>query len=92
MGIWQPSSRLNPAMAEPAPDPSASLKLLRFGVRALRIGASTVAVVALLQRQWLTGAIWSLGWLLILAAPLLWPQLEPAPATGGDSDTPGSGS
>lgn len=69
-------------MSLPAADPSVALKLLRFGVRALRISVSTLAVVALLRQQWLAGAACSLAWLLILAAPLRFPQLEQASIPG----------
>jgi len=71
-------------MSVPATDGGIGLKLLRFGVRALRVTASTVAVVALLRQQWLAGALFSLAWLLIQAAPQVFPQLEPmAPPAEG---------
>lgn len=52
-------------------------RLLRFGFRALRITCSTVAVVALLQEQWVAGGCFGVAWLLLLAAPRLFPALEP---------------
>ncbi len=60
--------------------PTRAVKLARFTVRALRITASTVAVVALLRQQWLAGSCFSLAWLLILVAPRIFPSL--------DADTP----
>lgn len=50
--------------------------LARFGVRALRVTASTVAIVALLQQQWVAGVAFGATWLLILAAPKLFPGLK----------------
>lgn len=76
-------------MSTPAAEPSSGLKLLRFAVRALRISASTVAVVCLLRQQWLAGGAFSLAWLLILGAPLVIPQLEPERASGSDAEAPG---
>ena len=61
------------------PDSSSSspgLSLLRFSVRVLRVSASTLAVVALLQQRWLAGSAFALVWLLILAAPRLLPLLR----------------
>jgi hypothetical protein len=43
--------------------------MARFGLRALRITASTVAVVALLQEQWVPGVSFGVAWLLLLKAP-----------------------
>jgi hypothetical protein len=57
----------------------AALGLLRFGVRALRITASSLAVVTLLQHQWMSGATSALAWLLILALPRVFPLLRDAP-------------
>jgi hypothetical protein len=45
------------------------LVMARFGLRALRITASTVAVVALLQEQWVPGVSFGVAWLLLLKAP-----------------------
>lgn len=58
------------------PAPPLTLKLLRFGVRALRITASTVALVALLRQQWIPAAAFAVVWLLIFAAPRVMPALE----------------
>lgn len=66
------------------------LSLLRFAVRALRITASTVAVVALLRQQWIAGVAFSVVWLLILAAPRLWPLLEESVDTGESGPGPGT--
>ena len=43
--------------------------MARFGLRALRITASTVAVVALIQEQWVPGVSFWVAWLLLLKAP-----------------------
>ena len=59
--------------------PTRALALARFAVRALRISASTVALVALLRQQWLAGTCFTLAWLLILAAPRLFPLLNEQP-------------
>jgi len=75
-------------MGVPAADTHPSVKLLRFGVRALRIAASTVAAVALLRQQWLAGTLFSLAWLLILGAPLVFPQLEPQDPGAGPGAPP----
>ena len=75
-------------MAVPAAEPSPALKLLRFGVRLLRVSASTVAVVALLRQQWLAGGLLALGWLLILGAPRVFPQLEPAASPAAETEPP----
>ena len=40
-----------------SPSPSRMQALLRFGFRALRVTCSTVAVVALLQEQWVAGGL-----------------------------------
>jgi hypothetical protein len=66
-------------------EPPPSLTLLRFGLRALRISASSVALVALLRQQWLTGLACSLAWLWLLAIPRLNPRLAD-PATPQDAD------
>lgn len=75
-------------MSVPAVEPFPALKLLRFSVRALRISASTVAVIALLRQQWLAGALFGVAWLLIVGAPLVFPQLEPEPTGGSDGGQP----
>ena len=57
---------------EPQPSrrqPKGGLVMARFGLRALRITASTVAVVALLQEQWVPGVSFGVAWLLLLKAP-----------------------
>lgn len=76
-------------MSTPAAEPTSALKLLRFAVRALRITASTVAVVCLLRQQWLAGGAFSLAWLLILAAPLVIPQLEAEPVSPSEANSQG---
>jgi hypothetical protein len=44
----------------------------RFGLRALRIAASTLALVALLRSDWNTGAGASLAWLLFIQVERRW--------------------
>ncbi len=44
----------------------------RFGLRALRIAASTLALVALLRSDWVTGAEASLAWLLFVQVERRW--------------------
>ena len=44
----------------------------RFGLRALRIGASTLALVALLRSEWAAGAGASIAWLLFIQVERRW--------------------
>ena len=88
MGTWPHSLRVALTMGVPAAEPTPALKLLRFGVRLLRVTASTVAVVALLRQQWLAGGLFSLAWLLILGAPLVFPQLDPAASSAAETEPP----
>ena len=44
----------------------------RFGLKALRIGASTLALVALLRSEWAAGAGASLAWFLFLQVERRW--------------------
>jgi len=58
--------------AEPPSSPrqsKAGLVVARFVLRALRVTASTVAVVALAQAQWVPGVSFGVAWLLLLKAP-----------------------
>jgi hypothetical protein len=71
------------AVDDPAPVPSPSqpttdrkLALIRFAVRALRVTASTIAVVALLRQEWVAAGAFGVAWLLILGAPRLFPLLQ----------------
>jgi hypothetical protein len=50
--------------------------LARFGYMALRITASTIAVVALLRQSWIPAVAFAVAWLLLLQAPRLFPVLE----------------
>jgi hypothetical protein len=43
---------------------------------ALRITASTIAVVALLRQSWIPAVAFAVAWLLLLQAPRLFPVLE----------------
>ena len=71
------------AVDDPAPVPSPTdqpqdrkLALIRFAVRALRVTASTIAVVALLRQEWVAAGAFGVAWLLILGAPRLFPLLQ----------------
>nr|WP_041427042.1 hypothetical protein [Synechococcus sp. CC9311] len=48
------------------------LQYSRFGLRALRIAASTLALVALLRSNWAAGAGASLAWLLFVQVERRW--------------------
>ena len=48
----------------------------RFAHRALRITASTIAVVALLRQNWVPAAAFAAAWLLLRQVPRLFPLLE----------------
>ncbi|MCX5958422.1 MAG: hypothetical protein NT053_00775 [Cyanobacteria bacterium] len=50
--------------------------LIRFAVRAVRVTASTIAVVALLRQQWVAAVAFGAAWMLILGAPRLFPLLQ----------------
>ena len=50
--------------------------MIRFALRAVRVSASTIAVVALLRQEWVAGAAFAVAWLLILGAPRLFPALQ----------------
>jgi hypothetical protein len=50
--------------------------LIRFAVRAGRVTASTIAVVALLRQEWVAAGAFAVVWLLILGAPRLLPVLQ----------------
>ncbi len=52
------------------------MALIRFAVRAVRVTASTIAVVALLRQEWVAAAAFAVVWLLILGAPMLLPVLQ----------------
>jgi hypothetical protein len=69
----------------PQPDPSPAegrerlRELARFSHRALRITASTVAVVSLLRQAWIPAAAFAVAWLLLLQAPKVFPVLDDEP-------------
>jgi hypothetical protein len=81
------TASLSPPLAQALPyqplttatPPSRLVTLGRFVVRALRISASTIAVVALLRQQWLPAGCFALAWMLILVAPRVFPILIEAP-------------
>jgi len=47
--------------------------LARFGLRALRIAASTVSLVELLRSQWIGGAAAAAAWLVFVQVERRWP-------------------
>ena len=69
-----PDSAKQATPLEPRPD--RKLALIRFAVRAVRVTASTIAVVALLRQQWLPAAAFTVAWLLILGSPRVFPLLQ----------------
>jgi len=56
--------------------PDRKLVLLRFAVRAVRVTASTIAVVALLRQQWVAAGAFAVVWLLILGTPRVFSLLQ----------------
>ena len=56
--------------------------MARFGIHALRIGASTAAVVELLRQQWISAACFTVAWLLAIQAQRHMP-VKPDAAEGG---------
>ena len=54
-------------------------KLGRFLLRGLRIGASTVSIVALLRSDWAGGISAGLAWLVFLQVERRLPPLSPEP-------------
>ena len=52
------------------------MALIRFALRAVRVTASTIAVVALLRQEWVAAGAFAVVWLLILGAPRLFPLLQ----------------
>ena len=67
-------SRPDPASTDQPPE--RKYVLLRFAVRAVRVTASTIAVVALLRQEWVAAGAFAVFWLLILGAPRVFPQLQ----------------
>jgi hypothetical protein len=65
-----------PDPAQEATPPDRKLALIRFAVRAVRVTASTIAVVALLRQQWVPAAAFTVAWLLILGSPRVFPLLQ----------------
>ena len=49
-------------------------RLARFAVHALRIGASTVAVVELLRQHWISAGCFAVAWLLTIQAQRHMPE------------------
>ena len=74
----QPDSSGDPAKEASPGDPSSDRKLsvIRFAVRAVRVSASTIAVVALLRQQWVAAAAVTVAWLLVLGSPRVFPLLQ----------------
>ena len=48
----------------------------RFGLRALRIAASTVSLVELLRSEWIGGAAAAGAWFLFVQVERRWPPIE----------------
>jgi len=71
-----PSSEPSPELSAPLEPPDRSLALIRFAVRAVRVTASTIAVVALLKQQWVAAGAFTIVWLLIQGAPRILPFLQ----------------
>lgn len=65
--------------APSTPSTPLPLTLLRFGVRVLRVTASTIALVAAVQRHWIPAAAFAVAWLLVVGAPRLFPLLAEEP-------------
>lgn len=60
-------------------------RFARFGLRALRIGASTVAIIELLRSDWIGGVSASLAWLLFVQVERRWSLAkEPGGGAAGD--------
>jgi len=70
----------DPCQPDPQPDPQPDhaptigrpdlkVNLLRLTALAVRVTASTIAVVAMLRQQWVAAGAFALIWLLILGAP-----------------------
>ena len=49
------------------------MALIRFAVRAVRVSASTIAVVALLRQEWVAAGAFAVAWFLILGRPGCFP-------------------
>jgi hypothetical protein len=49
-------------------------QLSRFGLRALRIAASTVAVIELLRSHWITGTAAGMAWVVFMQVERRWQQ------------------
>ena len=60
-------------------------RFARFGLRALRIGASTVAIIELLRSDWIGGVSASLAWLLFVQVERRW-SLAQKPGGGAAGD------
>ena len=90
----------DPCQPDPQPDPAPTTRrpdlkfnLLRLTTQAVRVTASTIAVVALLRQQWVAAGAFALIWLLILGAPKVLPlpmdskEQQNVRNTGQDDDT-----
>lgn len=58
-------------------------QLGRFGLRGLRIAASTIALIELLRSDWRGGLAASLAWLAFIQVERRLNQLQPNGADGG---------
>ena len=59
-------------------------QLGRFGLRGLRIAASTIALIELLRSDWRGGLAASLAWLAFIQVERRLNQLQPNGTDGGD--------
>ncbi len=90
----------DPSQPDPQPDPAPTIRrpdlkfnLLRLTAQAVRVTASTIAVVVLLRQQYVAAGGFALIWLLILGGPRVLPlpmdskQQQNVRNTGQDDDT-----
>jgi hypothetical protein len=74
-----PAMSADHSQPDPAPTirrPDRKLILLRLAAQAVRVTASTIAVVALLRQQWVAAGAFAIVWLLILGAPRVFSLLQ----------------
>ncbi|QCH13964.1 hypothetical protein CB0101_02585 [Synechococcus sp. CB0101] len=57
-------------------------QLGRFGLRALRIAASTVSLIELLRSEWTGGIAAGVAWLVFVQVERRWPPQQEKPTPG----------
>lgn len=91
-----PAMSADHSQPDPAPTirrPDRKFILLRLAAQAVRVTASTIAVVALLRQQWVAAGAFAIVWLLILGAPRVLSLLQDSEGqqkvvnAGQDDDT-----